>query len=225
MHRIIVPDNMHQSVTAFFTGKAAGSDTDVIASIAGISRNRIFLPVQKHTDKVLVLNASREPKIADAVVTHEKDVLIGVQVADCVPVILYDREKKIAGAVHAGWRGTASSILKKTIEVMNNRFFCEPKDILVAIGPSIRACCYTVGPDVFEAVVHATGRGDYCQVHEGRQSLDLAIANREQALSMGISESNIWVSEDCTFCHPERYFSYRYAKGSTGRQAAFIGIL
>jgi len=225
MHRIIVPDNMQQAVIAFFTGKAVASDIDVIASIAGISRNRIFLPVQKHTDKVLVLNASREPKIADAVVTHEKDVLIGVQVADCVPVILYDREKKIAGAVHAGWRGTASSILKKTIEVMNNRFFCEPKDILVAIGPSIRACCYTVGPDVFEAVVHATGRGDYCQVHEGRQSLDLAIANREQALSMGISESTIWVSADCTFCNPERYFSYRYAKGSTGRQAAFIRIV
>jgi len=82
-----------------------------------------------------------------------------------------------------------------------------------------------VGPDVFEAVGHATGGGEYCRVYEGRQSLDLAIANRVQALSMDISESNVWVSEDCTFCNPERYFSYRYAKGSTGRQAAFIGIL
>lgn len=224
MHKVIVPDNMQHAVTAFFTGKAVASDIDVIASIAGISRTRIFLPVQKHTDKVLVLNSPGEPKIADAVVTREHGILIGVQVADCVPVLLYDREKKIAGAVHAGWRGTAAAILKKTIDVMKNRFFCEPKDLMVAIGPSIRGCCYQVGPDTSEAVVHATGGGAYYRVHGGRQSLDLAMANRVQALSMDISESNIWVSEDCTFCNPERYFSYRYAKGSTGRQAAFIGI-
>ncbi|NJD57414.1 MAG: peptidoglycan editing factor PgeF [Nitrospirae bacterium] len=224
MHRVIVPDIFPHSVTAFFTAKDPGSNIDDISSMTGICRTHIYLPVQKHTDRVLVLNALREPSIADAVVTNERGILIGVQAADCVPLLLYDPGKKVAAAIHAGWRGTASSIVRKTIDVMMNRFSCEPGDIMVAIGPSIRGCCYAVGPDVIEAIAHANGNGSYCMIRQGRSCIDLAIANRDQALCMNIPESNIWVSRDCTFCNPERYFSYRYAKGSTGRQAAFIAV-
>jgi hypothetical protein len=224
MHRAIRPDNLRHGVTAFFTGKVPGSDIDAVAAITGMKRSQIYLPLQKHTDKVQILDASFEPKLADAVVTHEKGVLIGVQVADCVPILLYDTERKIAGAVHAGWRGTASSILRKTIEVMKNRFSCEPSNIVVAIGPSIRGCCYTVGPDVSEAVHAATGEGIYHKIHEGKYCIDLASANRHQALSAGIAEANLWLSDECTYCNPDKFFSYRYTKGAGGRQAAFIGM-
>ena len=225
MHRVIVPDNLTHGVTAFFSGKVPGSDIDEIATFAGVSKTQIYLPVQKHTDKVLILDSSLEPKIADAVVTGRKDILIGVQVADCVPLLLYDKEMHVAGVVHAGWRGTALSILKKTLDVMTRRFLCEPKNIIMAIGPSIRGCCYTVGPEVTEAVTHATGRGSYTWVKAGKHCIDLALANRRQALSANMSESHIWMSDECTFCNPERYFSFRYAKGTAGRQAAFIGML
>jgi hypothetical protein len=226
MHRVIVPDNLQQGgITAFFSGKIPGSDIDEIATVAGISAARIYLPVQKHTDKVLILDAPLDPRVADAVVTGRKGILIGVQVADCVPLLLHDKKKNVVGVVHAGWRGTASSILKKTLDVMKKRFLCEPQDIMMAIGPSIRGCCYTVGPEVSQAVTQATGGGPYSLMKDGMHRIDLALANREQALRAAISESNIWISEDCTFCNPDRYFSYRYAKGSAGRQAAFIGMV
>jgi hypothetical protein len=109
-------------VKAFFTTKTSGSDKNAVSKIAGISSNSIYLPIQKHTDKVLILDYDVEPKIADAVITNRKDILIGVQVADCVPILLYDMQKNVVGAVHAGWRGTAEGILKKTIKAMMDRF-------------------------------------------------------------------------------------------------------
>jgi len=224
MHRAIVPDNLKGMVTAFFTGKAPGADSAAIASMLMIRKAQVYLPLQKHTDKVLILESSLEPKIGDAIITREKGILIGVQVADCVPILLYDRKQKIAGAVHAGWRGTAASILKRTIETMNGRFLSEPADIMVAIGPSIRACCYEVGCDVFNAVISAAGEAQIHRIIGEKHYVDLSAANYHQALSMGIPGQNIQVSEECTFCSPEKFFSYRFSKGSTGRQGGFIGI-
>lgn len=223
MNRLIFPDIFKGQVTAFFTGKDPGAGLSDISRILGIKKENIYLPVQKHTDKVLILDSDLGPKIADAVITNRKGVLTGVQVADCVPVLLYDKEKGVTGAVHAGWRGTAEGILKKTIRAIVERFFCKPDNILIAIGPSIRQCCYEVDHEVFHAVEKATGHGEYHRRKGEKYCLDLPSANKYQAMSTGVPETNIWISPDCTFCNPDRYFSYRYAKGSTGRQAGFIG--
>lgn len=217
-------------VKAFFTTKTSGSDKDAVSRIAGISSNSIYFPIQKHTDKVLIVDYDVEPKIADAVITNRKDILIGIQVADCVPILLYDMQKNVVGAVHAGWRGTAQEILKKTIKAMMDRFCSIPSDIVIAIGPGIRWCCYGVGYEVIEAVEKVTGyrdakSKDYIMKKGEKYCLDLPTANKYQALSLGIPLKNIWMSDECTFCLPEKYYSYRYAKGTTGRQCGFIGIV
>ena len=224
MDTLTFPGVFDRKVKAFFTGKSPGADLRRISEIASIGKMQIYMPIQKHTDKVLLLD-SLEPKIADAVITDRKDVLIGVQGADCVPVLLYDRRTCATGAVHAGWRGTAAEILKKTIRVMGQRFSSSPEDILIAIGPGIRSCCYGVGPEVIDAVRGATGEGDYFTVKGEKNFLDLPAANRYQAMSVGVRPENIWMSEDCTFCLPEKYYSYRFAKGPTGRQGGFIRIV
>ena len=224
METLIFPDVFDRGTKAFFTGKKPGADLLRISEIAEIDRHMIFLPVQKHTDKVLFLD-SLEPGIADAVVTDRRDVLIGIQGADCVPVLLYDRRTRAVGAVHAGWRGTAAGILKKTIQAMGDRFASSPSDIALAIGPGIRWCCYGVGHEVIHAVKKATGEGDYFMIRGGKNCLDLPRANKCQAVSMGILPENIWTSEDCTFCLPEKYHSYRFARGPTGRQGGFIGVI
>ena len=223
MNRLIFPENLKSHVTAFFTGKSPGADTRDMAEILKIGAGDFYLPMQRHTDKVLVLESSREPGIGDAVITREAGVLIGVQVADCVPLLLYDPKKDVVGAVHAGWRGTAAGILKNSLRVMEERFRCDPGDILVAVGPSIKACCYEAGYDVVQAVERATGEGDYLVRRGEKYYLDLPKANRHQAIAMGVPEAGIWISEECTFCNPDRFFSYRYARGSTGRQGGFIG--
>jgi YfiH family protein len=225
MKRLICPKNLAGPVTAFFTGKDPGADRSSIGRILGLPPEKIYLPIQKHTDKILVVGPSPEPAIADAVITGERGILIGVQVADCVPILLYEARKKIVGAVHAGWRGTAAGILKKTVNLICQRFYGNAADILVAIGPSIRICSYEVDGEVFSAVKKQTGEGGYYRRRGDKYLLDLAAANKYQAMSVGIRESGVWVSEDCTFCSPQKFFSYRYAKGSIGRQGGFIGIL
>ncbi len=225
MQTIIVPDNIKAVASACFTGKNPGADIDSIADLFKITKNNIYLPIQKHTDKVLVIGASPEPLIADAVITKQKGLLIGVQVADCVPILLCDPKKQVVGAVHAGWRGTAEAILKKTIQTFCEHYFSDPADILVAIGPSIRQCCYEVDGEVIRAVSHASGNGVYFRTKGDKFHLDLAAANQLQALTMGVPEGNVWISDDCTFCSPEKFFSYRFAGGSAGRQAGFIGII
>jgi len=226
-------------VNAFFTTKAFDN----------LPSKNIYLPIQKHTDKVLVLDYDLEPKIADAVVTNRKGILLGVQVADCVPILLYDVQKGAAGAVHAGWRGTASGILKKTIKAMADRFYSLPRDILIAMGPGIRWCCYNVEYEVIKAVANATevkkikssedrrkednfqllsfstSQSFFYKKKGEKYCLDLPTANKYQALSSGVPLENIWMSNECTFCLPEKYYSYRYAKGTTGRQCGFIGIV
>jgi len=184
----------------------------------------IYFPVQRHTDRIHVLESDLKPIIADAVLTEKKGVLIGVQVADCVPVLLYDVHNSVIGAVHAGWRGTAGEILRNTINVMKDMFRSSAKDILIAMGPSIRQCCYEVGDDVMTAIRRATGKGTYCFSREGRCFIDLLAANRIQALSTGIPEDNIWHSGECTCCNPDRFYSYRFTKGHAGRQCGFIGV-
>ncbi|MBI5211933.1 MAG: peptidoglycan editing factor PgeF [Nitrospirae bacterium] len=226
-------------VKAFFTTKAFGS-LELGVQSAELKGSVVYLPIQKHTDKVLIVDYDVDPKIADAVITNRKDILIGIQTADCAPVLLYDAKRHIAGAVHAGWRGTAAEILKKTIRTMTDRLYSSPDDILIAIGTGIRWCCYNVGYEVIEAVEKATSSefGDFGELSRAVQSsedyiikkgekycLDLPTANKYQAISSGVPADNIWMSDECTFCLPEKYYSYRYAKGVTGRQYGFIGIV
>lgn len=221
----IEPQNLNShALKAFFTTRSAGDNVGDIAEQYNFSRDNIYLPIQKHTDNIHIFDSGAEPVIADAVITGKKGVLIGVQVADCVPILLYDRLQGVIAAVHAGWRGTAQEILQGTIRAMQERFASSPDNILVAIGPSIRQCCYEVGDEVETSVRSVTGEGDYYINKNNKCFIDLSSANKIQALSIGIPEENIWQSEECTFCNPEKFHSYRHTKKSAGRQGGFIGM-
>jgi len=221
---MIIPENLKASgLSAFFTDRNAGIETGSLSHISGIPEEALYMPMQQHTDLVFVLEELCRPETADAVVTAVRGILLGVKVADCVPILVYDREREIAGAVHAGWRGTAKGILGKTIKTMADRFSSRVDDILIAFGPSIRGCCYDVNDDVLSAVEAVTGDGDYI-LRKGNQGyIDIAFANRIQALSMGVPEENLWMSGECTYCLPGRYFSYRYSR-TEKRQGGFIGL-
>jgi len=225
MDKFILPKIFSNGVKAFFTRKTLGADIKKICNILSIKKEDIYFPIQKHTDRILVIESDLEPRTADAVVTKREGILIGVQVADCVPILLFDRRRSIIGAVHAGWRGTAAQIIKKTIKSMVERFGSSPDDIAVALGPSIRWSCYSVDYEVKDAICKATGYGNYyIEKSEGVCCVDLSSANVIQAMSMGIREENLWSSDECTYCNPEKFYSYRYSKGHNGRQGGFIGI-
>jgi YfiH family protein len=226
MEHLIYPDIFSGDVKAFFTTRVLAADIKKICSLLSIKKEDVFFPVQKHTNKVFVLESYAKPNIADAVITQRRGILVGVKVADCVPILIHDNRKSVIGAVHAGWRGTAAQIVKKTINKMRDRFHSSPQDIAIALGPSIRWNCYIVDESVKDAVHEATGDGKYIRKHtKGKYHIDLASANIQQALSTGVLKEHIWVSDECTYCNPQKFYSYRYGKISHGRQGGFIGIL
>ena len=219
---VIFPELFEKEpVRAFFTGKEIGIDPEKVVRISGINKGHLYTPIQQHTSGVIIIDSDLTPQVADAVLTDRDGLIIGIHVADCVPILLYDRKRRVIGAVHAGWRGTAAGILMKAIEAMGERFSSDPSDVLMAMGPSIRWCCYSVGSDVIESVERTTGNGDYILRRDDKYCLDLPSANKYQALRMGIPPNNIWISEICTYCEPGRFYSYRFSKDG-GRQGGFI---
>jgi len=209
------------NVKAFFTDKSTRIDVRHPYPIMG---KRVYLPIQKHTDRVIILSDDLASEAGDAVVTNREDVFIGVQTADCAPILLYDKRHSVIAAVHAGWRGTAKGILKSVIDIHKKVFSSHGEDILMAIGPSIRDCCYNVGNEVVHEVERVTGEGDYLKNRQNQWFVDLALANKIQALSLGLKEEHIWISKECTSCQFRRFYSYRKDKTVTERQGGFIGI-
>jgi|Deesub1362B_J571_1020462.scaffolds.fasta_scaffold00082_64 hypothetical protein len=227
-----------EGVVAFFTDKTEGIEVERTTEAS--SFEEIFTPRQKHTGKILILTEKTlkpedidvilsantsvsEEIIADGVLTDKAGIMVGVKVADCVPILIYERNRKVWGVVHAGWRGTSKGILRRALKAMKRYFGADTRDILLAFGPSIRWCCYEVGSDVLNAVATATGEGEYYRSRDGKICLDLAYANMRQALKEGIPKRNFWISEECTFCSHEKFNSYRRDR-SIRRQGGFIGI-
>lgn len=197
-----------------------------VAEAFGIDAEMLFTVSQVHSDRIVVLDESgktpEEIKAleADAIITDIRGITIGVLTADCVPVLLFDRENKVMAAVHAGWKGTAQGIARKTVLKMTERFGSRPENIVAAVGPSIGPCCYRVDDDVVTAV------GYLDQVAIPRESgwhLDLPKANLIQLQEAGVKDVDI--SGICTSCRTDLFFSHRAEKGRTGRQLSFIQLV
>ena len=148
----------------------------------------------------------------DALVTAEAGRYIGVRTADCVPLLLADRQRPAVAAVHAGWRGSEANIVAAVIDRMRREFGSDPGDLVVAIGPSIGRCCYEVGPEVAGLFGVST------------RHIDLVEVNRRQLTQAGVNSANIDVCGLCTFCWPESFHSWRRDGESSGRMVAAIGI-
>lgn len=156
----------------------------------------------------------------DAFITDRENVFLCILTADCYPVLLYDHEHKAAGAVHAGWKGTAAKAVRKTVEAMTERYGTSPSSCLAYIGAGISGNAYEVGRDVADRF-----SGKHLDVSpDGRLLLDLASANLDQLLEAGIPENRIEVSPFCTVRNNRDFFSYRKENGQTGRMIALIGI-
>jgi YfiH family protein len=149
---------------------------------------------------------------ADALVTERRGLLLAVTVADCVPVFLVDAERGTLGLAHAGWRGTAAGVVERTLEVMGD-LGSRVDSLFVHMGPSICGKCYEVGPEVPKALGLAPTTDSL---------LDLRRAVGDRVLTAGIGPSRLTVSEGCTRCESDRFFSYR-GENSGQRMCAFLG--
>jgi YfiH family protein len=169
---------------------------------------------------------------ADALITDEPAVFPMLLFADCVPILLVDPRRRAVGLAHAGWQGTARSIATRTVEAMRAELGCDPADLRAAVGPAIGGCCYEVSAEVAEAVLAATPGGQVDRSRpvaregpRGRPHVDLAAANLAQLRAAGLRLENVEVSEDCTSCRVDRFFSHRAERGQAGRHGAIVGLL
>jgi polyphenol oxidase len=206
---------------------------------------------QIHSDLIhCVDGAPKEPLVGDGLITRAPGVLLGIQTADCLPVILVDTRQRAVGVFHAGWRGTVERIVEKGVGEMRRCFGTLPKNIKAAIGPGIHGCCYDVGPEVrqqFESqfayaedlfrevkesdpirekypLLFLTARAPGHSELPTKIFLDLVDANRRQLMDTGIPPRSINASTQCTACNPDLLFSYRAEKGITGRMMGVAGV-
>ncbi len=196
----------------------------------GINQEALVTPRQVHGSDILVINEPNEDFShflsveGDAVITNQPNVMIGVCVADCVPILLCDPENKVIAVIHAGWKGTASRLVVKTVSGMRSEFGTDPARLHAAVGPCIQKCCYEVDEPVRKAFLQGGLAWDSCAELKspGKWHLDLGAANRELLLIAGLPEHAIQLSEQCVCCHSEQFFSYRRDKDDSGRQMGFI---
>ena len=186
----------------------------------------------------------------DGLMTDEPGVALGIQTADCVPVLVADPKRGAVAAFHAGWRGTLRRIVEHGIGRMRLEFGSAPGNLVAAIGPAIGACCYGVGEEVEHEFRSQFQYADelFCEVYDSDPvrkkypmlfmtqrapghsdlgpslHLDLAAANRRQLLDAGLPSAAIQVSGLCTSCRTDLCFSYRAEGGFTGRMLAVIGL-
>ena len=150
----------------------------------------------------------------DGMVTNDVSVALGVIVADCVPLVLYDRRVHALGVVHAGWRGTVGQIGRRAVAAMTQAFDSDPEDVVAGIGPSIGPCCYEVGDEVIERwKEQAVENGQRAVIRrDSSYHFDLWNANRLSLIEAGVSRQQIDISGVCVRCDMDRYFSYRAAR-------------
>ncbi|MFI5114095.1 MAG: peptidoglycan editing factor PgeF [Terriglobales bacterium] len=206
---------------------------------------------QIHSDLIYcVERVPKHPLMGDGFVTDAPGLLLAVQTADCLPVIVADRKRRAVGIFHAGWRGTVKRIAEKGVGEMRRWFGSDPRNLLAAIGPGVRGCCYQVGEEVrnkFETqfayvdalfrevkesdpvrerypLLFLTARAPGHSDLPAKLFLDLVEANRRQLLDAGVPPENIEASAPCTACHPDLFFSHRAEKGVTGRMMGVVGV-
>jgi hypothetical protein len=149
-------------------------------------------------------------------------LLVGIETADCLPVLLVDPVRRVAAGAHAGWRGTAAGVARRTVEslvVDGSR----AEDLVAALGPGIGPCCYEVGPELIEAFGPG-GERFFRNGPRGRPHLDVRAANRAQLEAAGLRPERISDVSDCTFCRPDLYHSYRKGGKDAGRMINFVGF-
>jgi hypothetical protein len=223
----------------------------LMAAAGGQGRTLITLK-QIHsnlTRRVTCADADRTMR-ADGLMTDDPGVMLGIQTADCVPVLVRDRRTHAVAAFHAGWRGTLKRIVEGGIGRMQLEFGSRPEELEAAIGPAIGACCYAVGeevrseflsqfsyaPELFSEVYDSdpvkekypllflTARAPGHSNMGPNLHLDLVEANRRQLLDAGLRAESIATAYRCTNCERETFFSYRAEHGFCGRMMGVVGI-
>ena len=212
---------------AFHVGdshKDVMSNHKELADKMGYELDRLVYMRQIHSDIIVVVDNDHNfnnPPECDALITNMPQTPIMVMTADCAPVLLFDKEKNVITAVHAGRAGAFGNIIPKTVRKMHDVFGSRPKEIIAVIGPSIHGCCYEVGKDIADEAA-IDGFGYAVSIKDKKFYLDINTILSRQLEKSGIEPKNTEDMNICTACRNDLFFSYRADSQKTGRMAGVI---
>lgn len=203
---------------------------EILGTAIGFDSKKAVLTRQTHTDIVYRVGKEHHgaglfrPELpeCDALITNEPGTALVIFTADCTPILLYDPVTGAVSAAHAGWRGTASGIAAKTVDAMVSAYGCRRENICAAIGPNIGQCCFETDRDVPDAILAAMGSEaqPYIRQAGSKYYVNLKELNRLHLVRAGVT--SIAVSNHCTACQPERFWSHRKVGALRGSQGAII---
>ncbi len=208
----------------------------IFCQAAGFDYESLVSSCQDHNTNVRCVTAAdrgigiyREHDLlsVDALVTNDPAVTLVTHYADCTPLYFADPEKRVIALAHAGWRGTVEKIGEATVEVMQERYGCDPSDIIAVVGPSIGSCCYEVDTPVYEKFASLTElKPAYFtkNLGHGKYLVDLKQTNRRMLLEAGLLSINITISDVCTRCNHGLLYSHRASHGKRGGLVAMMSI-
>lgn len=192
----------------------------------GIDENHCAHANQVHSGNVTVISSPGLYKQTDALVTKTKGLFLIISVADCLPVMLYDKPNGVIANVHSGWRGTAAGIALNTIDKMRSEFNSNPGEIIVFLGPGIGKDKFEVGSEVAELFdeKYISIPPLFTEDGTNKYFIDLKSVVKDQLTNAGVSEQNIEIAPYCTFTEKDLLHSYRRDKDKSGRMFAVIGV-
>ena len=221
--------SMNLAIKLDETDEKVRRNFEILGDALGFGISDLVLTRQTHSDIVRVVTRAdcsgcfhRDYPECDALVSNDPGVALTVFTADCTPLLFHDPVTGAVGAAHAGWRGTASAIGPKTVEAMVSHFGCRAEDIRAAIGPNIGFCHFETDADVPDAMVEAFGDEvkQFIQPKGNKYYVNLKEINALILRRAGVR--HIEISESCTVCEHDRFWSHRYTKGQRGSQGAII---
>ncbi len=202
----------------------------ILGNAIGFDTKKLVLTKQTHTDIVRQVGKkdwgtglfSPDFPPCDGLITNTPGTALVVFTADCTPILLQDPVTGAVGAVHAGWRGTAADIAGKAVVAMGEAFGCDPKNIRAAIGPNIAQCCFQTDRDVPDAIRQTLGAEteDLIDFRNGKYYVNLKEVNARLLQRAGVT--HIEISDACTVCQCDRFWSHRVTGAARGSQGAII---
>ena len=168
-----------------------------------------------------------DDEYCDALVSNTPRILLAVKTADCVPILLGDPKSGAFAAVHAGWRGTSASVVKRAIEQLQKEFAVSTAKLRAAIGPAANVCCYEVGQEVIDRFKERFPEANslFVPTRDAHARIDLQKANHDQLIAAGLSAERIHVAPLCTMDRTDLFFSYRREKSLYGRVGRLMSVI
>ena len=201
----------------------------ILGNALGIAPDFLVLTRQVHSDIVRKVGRADAAGLdhhtypeCDALITNEPGTGLVVFTADCTPILLWDEVTGAVGAIHAGWRGTASALAEKTVKAMVDAYGCDPANIRAAIGPNIASCCFETDGDVPAAMIAALGQEAQQFIKKTGEKYHVDLKGINEAFLRRAGVENIQISRECTCCEHNRFWSHRFTRGDRGSQGAII---